>query len=565
MLLSIAPVLLAAAAWFWLLHSESGARWLWSQAESATGGALTAVTVEGDVTSGVLLRGISFANDSVELAVDDVSLAARLDLLPLRVVVEDADSTGFSLRILEGDGRRDGGTDLGQIFAKLQLPFEIAVQRLDMEDARFEGFAAGRFLSFDSATIAGRWQDAILIERLQAETPYFDADGGGRLELSGSNDIEVDVAVAAKPALTGLGQTVSLDADVTGSIDDLRLQARLLDPKALVTGRLGGLGRKLVWELDVEAPAVSVPLDNGLAELPPFSLSARAHGDTRALAAEGDVAFTGTDMKVGIAADIDFESDEVSADLDWEHAQWPVGKPDPQLASRVGKVTVGGSLDDWTVAGMVELDVPRLPPGRFTIDGGGNRDAAAVTIVEGNVLGGTIKGRAEYSWRQPGPFAATIDMNRIETGSVLPDWPAELNGTVEVTGQQQPLRVVALLRNVNGHFRDRPLYADGHIEYGDGAVSVENLVVRHGDAKAKLDGQLYAADGLTFDVLVDDLALYILLSTLTTPGAACGRRASSPCGRTASSCALMQRANALAIATSLWKASGSRMAATGTV
>ncbi len=509
LLLSVAPVLLAAAAWFWLLHSESGARWLWAQAESATGGALTAVTVEGDVTSGVELRGIRFANDSVVLAVDDVSLAAKLELLPLRVVVEQADSSGFSLRILERDGDREGGTDLGRIFARLQLPFEIAIQRLDMEDARFEGFAAGKFLSFDSATIAGRWQDAFRIERLQAETPYFDAEGAGRLELSGSNDIEVDVAVAAKPALTGLDETVSLDADVTGSIDDLILQAQILEPKALVTGRLAGLGRELAWELDVEAPAVSVPLDSGVAELPPFSLSASAHGDTRALAAAGDVAFTGTDMTVGIAADVDIESGAISSDLDWQDAHWPLGEPDPRVASRSGRITVGGSLDDWTVAGTLDLDVQGLPPGRFTIDGGGNRNGAAVKILEGNVLGGTVRGQGEYSWRQPGAFAANLELQGIRTEEVLPDWPAELNGTVEVTGQQQPLRVAALLRNVNGHFRDRPLYADGHIEYGDGAVGVENLVVRHGDAKAKLDGQLYAADGLTFDVLVDDLALYI--------------------------------------------------------
>jgi translocation and assembly module TamB len=509
LLMAAAPFVLAAAAWFWLLHSESGARWLWTQAESATGGALTAVSLNGDVTSGVELRGIRFANDAVELGVDDVSLVASLDVLPLRVVVEQADSSGFSLRILERDGDREGGTDLGELFAKLQLPFEIAIRRLHMRDAVFEGFAAGRFLSFDAATISGSWQDAFRIERLQAETPYFDADGGGRLELSGSNDIEVDVLVAAKPALTGLEQTVSLDADVTGSIDDLRLQAQILDPEALVTGRLAGLGRELAWEVDVEAPAVSVPLDSGGAELPPFSLSASAHGDTRVLAAAGDVAFTGTDMTVGIAADIDIESDAVSAELDWEHAQWPVGKPDPQLASREGKVTVGGSLDDWTVAGTLDLDVQDLPPGRFTIDGGGNRNGAAVKILEGNVLGGTVRGQGEYSWRQPGAFAANLELQGIRTEEVLPDWPAELNGAVEITGQQQPLYVAAALRGVNGYFHERPLYADGHIEYGDGAVSVANLVVRHGDAKARLDGQLYAADGLTFDILVDDLALYI--------------------------------------------------------
>ena len=226
-------------------------------------------------------------------------------------------------------------------------------------------------------------------------------------------------------------------------------------------------------------------------------------------------------MQVGFAADVDIRSGAISSDLDWQHAHWPLGEPEPRVASRSGRITVGGSLDDWTVAGSLDVDVQKLPPGRFTVDGGGNRDGAAVEIIEGNVLGGTIKGRARYSWRQPGTFAANLEMLRIQTEGLFPDWPAELNGGFGITGQQQPLQAAAVLRGVNGHFRERPLFADGRVEFGEGIVSVANLELRHGDAKARLDGQLYAADGLTFDVLVDDLALYVdgAFGELTAAGA----------------------------------------------
>ena len=110
--------------------------------------------------------------------------------------------------------------------------------------------------------------------------------------------------LSAKPTLTGLNETLSLDADITGSLDDLRLQAQVADPEADVTGRLGGLGRELTWEVEVRAPALSVPMDGGLAELPPVRLSASARGDTRKLAAEADVDVSGTSMKVGINANV---------------------------------------------------------------------------------------------------------------------------------------------------------------------------------------------------------------------------------------------------------------------
>jgi translocation and assembly module TamB len=508
LLLAVAQALLIAGAWYWLLHTEPGAKWLWSKAELATGGALSAESIEGDLGSGVGIRGLGFENDAVDIGVDEIELSARLGLRPVRVIVSGADASGFSLRILDSD-REGGGTNLHEIFARLQLPFEIAVQRLDVKHAVFVGFAAGRFLSFDSATISGSWQDAFRIERLRAVTPYYDAEGSGRLELSNSNDIEADVSLDAKPALTGLTRTVSFDAAVTGSIDDLRLRAQVADPAATVSGRLAGLGRDVTWEAEVEAPALSVPVDGELGDLPPLSLSARANGDTRALSADADVGVTGTSMQVAVAAELNIESAAISADLDWQDAHWPLGEPDPRVASRSGRIAVGGSLDDWSVAGTLDLDVRDLPPGRFTIDGGGNRDRAAVKVIEGNVLGGTIRGQGEYSWRQPGAFAANLEMQGIRTEGVLPDWPAELNGSVDVTGQQEPLRVAALLRNVNGRFRDRPLRADGHIEFGDGAVSFANLELRHGDANARLDGKVYAATGLAYDISIDDLGHYL--------------------------------------------------------
>ncbi len=265
LLLAVTPVVLAAVSWFWLLHTESGARWLWARAQAATDGALSAASVRGDVTSGVELQGIAFVSDSVELAVADVSLTASLEVLPLRVVIDGADSSGFSLRVTERDGSGDGETDLGEILAKLELPFEIAIVRLDMRDAAFEGFAAGRFLSFDAATIAGSWHTVFLVERLQATTPYYDIDGSGRLELSDGNEIEAKVSVDARPALTGLTETVSFDATLAGTISDLQLGAQVADPEAMVTARLAGLGGELPWEVEFDSPALSVPVDGEFA------------------------------------------------------------------------------------------------------------------------------------------------------------------------------------------------------------------------------------------------------------------------------------------------------------
>ena len=507
--LAIAPALLVAIAWYWLLHTEPGARWLWSQAESATGGALSAESVAGDVGSGVALHGLAFDNEAVDLGVDSIVLTARLELLPIRVVVGRADASGFSLRVLRSDKNGDSRTDLHEIFAKLQLPLEIVVRQLSVQDATFDGFAGDKLLSFDSARIAGRWQDSFRIERLEATTPWYDADGSGYMALHGENEIAVDVELVVKPELTRLDESILVSATASGSIEDLALRATVTDPAATLTGHLRNVGSDPAWDLEVRAQSLTLPMSGFISELPPATVAAKAYGDRRAIALEADVVFPATNTQAGIVADYDLPSGALSADLDWRDAGWPLGRPDPRVTSRTGRVTVGGSIDDWTVAGTIELDAKSLPPGRFTIDGGGNRDQISGEIIEGNVLGGTIRGSAKYSWRQPRPFAAKLELSRIKTAAVAPDWPAELNGNLDVSGQQEPLRFVATLGNVIGQFRGRPLLANGRIEYESGAFSVDDLDLKHGTATARLDGQLYAASGLSFDVSVDDLALYV--------------------------------------------------------
>jgi translocation and assembly module TamB len=508
LLLLLAPVLLVAGAGYWLLHTEPGARWLWSQTESATGGALSAASVAGDLGSGVALRGLAFDNEAVDLDIEDIHLTARLRLLPVRVIVERADASGFSLRIMGGDKDEDSETDLHGIFARLKLPLEIVVEQLAIDGAVFEGFGGAEFLNFDSAAISGRWQDSFRLDRLEVATSYYDADGSAEMSLYGENAITADLQLVARPALTRLNEPVSISAELEGSLAALALRATVAEPAATLSGHLRGIGGEPAWDLEVHAPALTPPVSGYPAELPPVSVAAKARGDRLALVAEANIVFSGTDMQVGVVANYDLPSGAVSADLDWQGAHWPVGDPEPRVTSRAGRLTLGGAIDDWTAAGTIDLEAESLPPGRFVIDGGGNRDMARVEIIEGNVLGGTIRGNAKYSWREPQPFAATLGLDRIQTATVLPDWPAELSGNVEAAGQLEPLRLDAMLRDVSGRFRDRDLLAHGRIEFGDGAISFDDLDLAHGDSTARLDGQLYAAGGLSYDVDIDDLGLY---------------------------------------------------------
>jgi autotransporter translocation and assembly factor TamB len=61
--LPVLVLLLLAGTWYWLLHTQSGARWIWAQVESATSDALSAADISGDISSGLVGKEIAYESD----------------------------------------------------------------------------------------------------------------------------------------------------------------------------------------------------------------------------------------------------------------------------------------------------------------------------------------------------------------------------------------------------------------------------------------------------------------------------------------------------------------------
>ena len=472
--LLLLPLLLAAivlCAWFWLLHTQSGAHWIWSVAESATDGALSAQRITGDLGSGVDVHKISYDGEGVSVGADEVSLAVDVGILPLRVTVLPVQVSG--LRVETDSGREaDASTNVHETLQKLQLPVELLFTEVRLDGTTFKRVGdEGGFL-IDSASFAGQWYEDISVERFDISTSILDATGSGGILLSGENEVGLDATIIAKPDLTGLDDELVAAATIEGPLDNLGLDVHLEEPRATLRGSVAGLSRNI------------------------FDLQAQ-------------LGFVGTEMEVTLASEIDLEDPTLSGDLTWQYAHWPIGDPEPNVRSRSGGLRISGTPDEWTVAGSIDLAVPDLPPGSFTIDGAGNRDAATVEILDAKILGGSIAGRAEYRWRGDQSYSANVELDEISTTAILPEWPAVLSGRLSASGQAQPLEFSALLTDVNGVFRDRLLQADGRVDYRDSQISFDELVLQHGASRAHVNGAPYASAGLRYDVVVDDLAHYV--------------------------------------------------------
>jgi translocation and assembly module TamB len=510
-LLAVLPLvvlLLISGAWYWLLHTEGGARWIWTRVENATDGALSAREITGSVRTILNAREIHYAGDGVEVRISRVSLAIDIDVLPLRVTILPAQVSDLLID-LSGERPSDEESDLRETFAKLQLPVELVFTDVNLEGGAIEGIGDGTEFVVDSLSLAGSWEDSWIVETFSLESRAGSVSGSGSFALHDDNELYLDVDVSLASESTGLEDALSFEATIRGPLDDLTGQGRVDDPRAFWHSRVTGLTSDPRWELRLELPGFELPAGAAEFSMPPIELLANVRGDKRSISVDADIGFADTDMQVKLAAEIDVDAETVSSNVEWDRAHWPIGHPEPQVSSQAGALTVSGSIDDWKVAGTIDLAVPELPPGTLTIDGGGDRDGADIQILEGNVLGGTVSGRAQYSWSAPNAYSAELTLDGVRTATAFPEWPAVLSGEVGLSGQPEPFQVTANLSGINGEFYARRLEADGNIDIRNGSVSVTGLRVVHGDAYATVDGELFGPGGLRFDAMLDEVGQYV--------------------------------------------------------
>ncbi|HET6629194.1 MAG TPA: translocation/assembly module TamB domain-containing protein [Woeseiaceae bacterium] len=211
-----------------------------------------------------------------------------------------------------------------------------------------------------------------------------------------------------------------------------------------------------------------------------------------------------TDTGQSVAADglVDLAAGVVDLDLDWRNLRWPVAADDWRFRSDFGQVTVTGKPASWTLEGSIAFATPELPRGTFELEGRGNRDEAAVQLQDSQVLGGRIKGRVEYNWREGGRWAAELAAENIDTGAIALQWPGRISARFTTRGQLEPRRIAIDVEHLAGTLRERPVSGSGGIRYAGGNLSVEQLEITSGESRLRADGSLRADAGLDFSLEV---------------------------------------------------------------
>ncbi len=506
----------AALGVSWMLATASGTRWLVNRLPLPAG--LTVARVEGSVWRGLELRGVHYLGESFEVETPRIALTLRAQWQGRALVLSDWVVDDLRLVLHDGEAQAPS-PDLEALLANAALPVPLW-----LEPGRVAGIhlvlADGSVWTFDQLRARGRWGSALQSTLLQLDASWLQARLAGDLALGeGRTDLALEATVDARRwsdvlppdlavsavaterldrlELTVSSATAALSAK--GGVDDpftdpvLELQLALADWTLPGTAEKRPLVTTARGELRATPRGWSTDLEGVLSdrELPSVHWRLDAAGVDEGLAIEalalrselGEIDAAGT-VRWGESANLDLA-------LDWRRLRWPAGDQPPRLSSAEGQGRLSGNPDDWRFLGGFLLASAGYPEGRVELQASGDRERAVVDSLQGAVLGGTLEASGTLGWSGTPRLDARIRFDSMDTAVLVPEWPAELSGAVEVdaVGGEQPAIDLAIER-LAGRFHGEKLSGAGRLAWRDQAWSADDIRLTLGPTSLTLAGEL---------------------------------------------------------------------------
>ena len=297
------------------------------------------------------------------------------------------------------------------------------------------------------------------------------------------------------------GEWLELTISASGSSDGIQISSAALTGAGVDLGFSG----KLDWiskpEAGLSAEIKQLDLSPWLQDWPGGEYLAGNielnWSETRLEIPAGRLTLAGTELAVDIKADIDIEANTVNAQLAWSNLSWPLAAATPDFSSSLGRLNVSGSVDRWKSDGRVELKLGDYPQGRFEIQGGGGRTSTRLSILSGEVLGGSVSGEVSADWAGDLAWDAAFFTRGVNPEPLLPGWPGRLDAEIQISAQSKPERIHIDIVSLQGPLRGVPLSARGGLCLEDSKLTFNSFELHTDEAELQLNGTLADAAGVS--------------------------------------------------------------------
>ncbi|MES1242271.1 MAG: translocation/assembly module TamB domain-containing protein [Acidobacteriota bacterium] len=517
--LLVLVALLAAAFWF-LAGTQGGTRWLFTRLGALIPGKLEVAQLNGPLRGPLDIRGLKYEREGFEMVVDHVQLEWRLrEIAQRRLDIQRLYADGIRILTTPSEEKKER-TPLPDV----NLRFNIIVRDARVRDLSIASktpqpgetpFVIDRI---DLATTA--MASDVRIDSLTVRSPTFDADVKGSVRPQGAYPVDLAVRWAYRaPDMAPFSGSGRLG----GTLEDLQVTQELGAP---FPASLNATLKDPLYELSFDGRAKFSRFNPRLikADLPdlPASGEVAIKGDLEdftslgtvrgvveqlgdvavdyTLSKEGDVwniqsadvALPGTPTRVSAKGTVTLKGEDMdlNAEASWKNVSWPLRGGKPVAASRSGRATLSGDLDNYRAEVRADLVAGPVPQGVWTIAGTGDRSRFRFESLQGNAFAGRILGRGEVAWDPAVKWNAVLRAEGINPGQLAPQFPGRLSLTANTRGQLAdagPVGSVQIPR-LEGVLRGQPVSGVADVQLAGKRYQVSRLNVTWSDARLGASG-----------------------------------------------------------------------------
>lgn len=269
LLLSTALLLLLAGlagSWSWLVHSESGARWLFSQAQKHIPARLDAASVSGSLGSGLQLGRLIYDDGKTRIDVERISLALEFDLLPPAINLESLQAENVRVSAQSQAGNSSPEESASPDFS---LPLPVSFGDIRISGLEYLPGPEETAVVIDLIEAAGRAHEGLDLDRLFVSMEDNELSLSGHLGLASPHLLAVDLQTTGEYVLQG---------HLDGSLERMEVVLDATSPVLLVSGTVRNILQEPAWDLDIASSRLQWPLEGPEADVVFTGLQAHSQG-----------------------------------------------------------------------------------------------------------------------------------------------------------------------------------------------------------------------------------------------------------------------------------------------
>jgi translocation and assembly module TamB len=481
--LAILLALIAVLA-FWLLETESGARFALARASAALEGKLTIAQSRGALVGPLELRGIAYIDRAAGIDVKVKSLDleyAFASLLRKTAHVRSLTVDGVNVALTSVPPTPPSGTT-ASLQSMLTPPLDILLDKLHIGSVHVTQDGKPVFAS-DSLDVAATWtSSALTVRQFALRAP------DGKIDLTGA----------------------------LNSYRDLRGKAQIGFDWKLATHHTSGA---LTLDHDVRQGHLrgNVMIDDYTAQIDPLQFSFAGGKLTIHALNLHSPQIPGT-LHATASAQLDAQPVAGEATLDWSDVALPADLVGQALDTH-GHLRASGNAQNFSAQGELAIGPPdQLADLALQLTGTPKKiELQKLDLKQANgglQASGDIMLDPKLGW----DIRATAD--RLDPGAFVKDWPGAVDFTLSTNGQMEKDGPVGTLKleKLGGSLRQRPLAGSGDLRFAAPAMLDGALNIKSGGSTIALRGKGGDATNVTADFDIASLGDWLPQSSGSVRG-----------------------------------------------